>query len=403
MLSPADLKCLSLCNQRLYALSRMSYGPYSTALTRAKKLFILARFERDLPQYFACYVCQTLHKYDGSESFGLSGLAHKKTCRLQCDYKGYTWADEVREGATMSLRTHSNFNHSRSRFSHHQLKLAMRRFQYGKTSGINIESLSWTQVRPYFHPLCDTGCFGRVKYSCIPTLFSIEAQICPKPLGLYIRMQDMVLFPTWEDLKMSGGINPMRLYEICFHTKLSSIMSELDAFKYGKELQFTYTCSRCNTVCAFEIFQVEGNSMIALVMTRWINLGQGLDYEDPLWRIRAAWCLGCRPEKLPHSMMTESPRLCFESQSPESFEELCSRNLFYLTKDRYKMGKPFVWEPPRFWYIPYKEPPKKQRRGITLGTIVMVLSTLSKRAQSRGTLTDLPKKSGSVLCPIYTP
>lgn len=280
----------------------------------------------------------------------------------------------------MSLGTHINFGHSRNRISYHQLKLAMRRYRFGPISGIDPESLSYTQVRFYRHPLRVIPCYPPRISPFIPTLFSIEAQICPEPLGLYIRMQDIILFDTWEDSKVVPESNPICIYKICFHTRLSSTMSDLDALKDGKDSHIDHICSRCNTVCVIEILQVETESntesntepgykiepesKIALIMTRWVNLGPGLDHEDPLWRICVGWSSAPRPKQLPQSMMTKSPRLCYENQSPESFEELRTRNLSYLTKGRYRKGKPLVSLGQWLWYIPYKEPSKKGRGNL---------------------------------------
>lgn len=358
LLPIVDLKCLSLCNRRLYELFPKNDGHSALALTRAEKLSILARLERDLLEYFACYVCQKLHRYDGTESFGLSGVAHKKASRLPCDNKGYKWWEEVSAGTTMSLGTHIDFGHSRSRLSHHQLKLAMRRYRLGPMSGINPDSLSYTQVRFYCHPLRVIPWYPPAISPFIPTLFSMEAQICPEPLGLYVRMQDIILYDTWEDSKLES--NPISIYRICFHATLSSKMCDLDTLENGiKDSYLDYICPRCNTACVIEILQVEPESKIALIMTRWIYLGLGLDQEDPLWRIWVSWSSAPRPDQLPQSMMTQSPRLCYENQSPETFEQLRVRNLSYLTKGKYNKEKPLVrlgslWT----WYIPYKEPSK---------------------------------------------
>lgn len=369
LLPHVDLKCLPLCDQRLYKLSPTYYRPSSLVLARAEKLSILARLERDLPEYFACYICERLHQYDGSESFELSGVAHKKTSGLPCDNKGYKWWDEVSAGTTMSLGTHIHFGHSRNRISHHQLKLAMRRYRFGPMSGINPESLSYTQVRFYRHPLrVIPCCYPPAVSPFIPTLFSIESQICPEPLGLYTRMQDIILFDTWEDSKVVPESNPIGIYKICFHATLSSKMSDLDALKDGKDSHIDYTCSRCNTVCVIEILQVEPESKIALIMTRWVNLGPGLDHEDPLWRICVGWSSAPRPEQLPQSMMTKSSRLCYENQSPEPLEELRFSNLSYLTEGKYTKEKPLVSLGPWLWYIPYKYHSKKGR-GFTLGAL----------------------------------
>lgn len=357
-LSDITLKSLSLCNKRLHQLLKKHERLHS--FTKFQSLLMLVRLERDLPQFFSCYICQKLHKYDLSESFGLSGIARRKSSRLPCDYKGDNWKDEYRmgHGITQTFRSHSDFNHSRNRLVFHQVKLAIRRFQYGTDYGISTDSLSYTQVRYYSHPLQVQSYSIRTIHPDIPTLYSIQAQICREPLGLLIRMQDILLFETWEDSKLLPDKNPMRFYEICKHVSLTSKMSDLGNLRNGKESQFIYNCPRCNTHCVLEILN-QPNSTIALIMTRWVNLGSGLDEEDPLWKVHVFHSYeSARVDPLPRRLMVYSPRLGFEIQSIESFEQLKSRNLYFLREDRYKKGEPFVKECRRLWHISYKEPPK---------------------------------------------
>ncbi|KAJ5639751.1 uncharacterized protein N7484_007613 [Penicillium longicatenatum] len=61
-------------------------------------------------------------------------------------------------------------------------------------------------------------------------------------------------------------------------------------------------------------------------MTRWVNLGPGGDKEDPLWKIHLHGSFAF-PERLEDSLITQSPRVCFEDMAPLSFEDLRSRNL----------------------------------------------------------------------------
>lgn len=361
-LSDITLKCLSICNKRLHLLlnkhKRLDhFGKFATFLT-------LMRLERDLPRFFYCYICNKLHEHDGSESFGLSGIARCKTSRLPCDYKGNNWKIDYRRGcgSTQFFRSHSDFNHSKNRLSFHQVKLAMRRFRYGTEWGINNNSLSYTQVRCYSHPLQLQSCSIRKIYPDIPTLYSIQAQPCREPLGLYIRMQDILLFEAWEDSIIFPDLNPVRFYEICKHISLTSMMFDLNNLRSSQEFQLTYTCPRCNTYCVFEILD-QPSSKVALIMTRWVNLGRGVEADDPLWKIHIFQAYDtARVDPLPRRLMVSSPRLCFEVQSPESFEQLKSRNLYFLRESRYKKGKPFVKEVCGLWHISYKEPSKNRER-----------------------------------------
>lgn len=352
-LSPIDVVCLCLCNHRLYAVFE-TYSRFPTL--RDDKLLIFIRLERDLPEYFACDICNILHRYDGSESFGLSGIARNKFSRLPCVRKGYDWHGECIGGSSISMRTHCDFSHSRFL----QIKLAMRRYCYGPHSGINIDSLAFTQVREYRHPWQESQS-SLLVYQPIRVLFSIEAQVCTEPLGVHIRMQDIVLYDIWEDSKIQVDSRPysMWLYEICRHTSLESKASDIESVYNGTRISFPYTCPRCNTVSLIEFRRI--GSRLALVMTRWVNLGPGIHGEDPLWKIHIFTCNNRTiPYELPSWLILRSPRTCFENTASLSFEDLRSRNISYLRGDLYKKGGSFAFErTDSVWHISYKEPSKR--------------------------------------------
>jgi hypothetical protein len=370
-LSPVDLVCFCLCNHRLYIIFKIFFH---CPTLRDDKLSIFTRLERDLPEYFACDICIILHRYDGSESFGLSGLAGNRSNQLPCVRKGYAWHAEVMGGSSISMRSHSTFVHSANRISFLQVKLAMRRYCYGPHFGINADSLAFTQVREYMHP------WGNPKRPClvyrpIRTLFSIDAQVCPEPLGLHVRMQDMLLFDIWEDsnIEVDGKPYLLSLYEICNHTSFESKASDIRFVYRGKNTSFPYTCPRCNTVSLIEFHRID--SRVALVMTRWINLGPGINREDPLWKLHIFTCNdGTMPSKLERSLRLQSPRTCFENVASLSFEDLRSRNISYLRGDQYKRSRLFSYDYQfRVWHISYKEPCKKRVVGVAAASAVVVL------------------------------
>lgn len=353
LLSPVDIACLGLCNHRIHTLFR-TYYRFPTR--RDAKLSIFIRLERDHPEYFACDICNILHRYDGSESFGLSGLAYNKPTRLPCVRKGYDWHSECIRGSSINMRTHSTFTHSRNRLHFLQIKLAMRRYCFGPHSGINTDSLAFTQVREYRHPWQKPKSLP--VYQPIRTLFSIEAQVCPEPLGVHIRMQDIVLYDIWEDSKIQVDSRPyvIQLYEICSHTSLESKASDIESVYNGERDSFSYTCPKCNTVSLIKFRRID--SRLALVMTRWVNLGPGIHREDPLWKIHIYTCIDRTiPSELPRSLMLPSPRTCFENATSLSFEDLRSRNISYLRGDQYKKGSIFAFDMAGIvWHISYKEP-----------------------------------------------
>lgn len=361
LLSPVDLVCLCLCNHRLHTLFRKNYR---SPTLRSDRLSIFLRLERDLPEYFACDVCNFLHRYDGSESFGISGLVHRRSSQLPCVRKVFSRQAECIGGSSISIRTHRDFAHSFNRVSFLHIKLAMRRYWYGSHSGINIDSLAYTQVLEHSHPWQE---FQSSSSVCQNTrvLSSIEAQICPEPLGVHLRMQDIVLYDLWQDSKVEYApeAHPMWPFEICLHTPLELKASDIESVYNGERSSFSFTCPRCNTVSLIEFRRID--SRLALVMTRWIDVGTGILREDPLWKIHVYTCDdGTMPDELPSSLMLQSPRKCFENTTTLSLKDLRSRNMSYLRGNRYKKGRPFIYEKSnRFWHISYKEPLKASTKS----------------------------------------
>lgn len=346
-----DLICLSFCNRRLHEVTTRRQTNRLSSLTQEDKLMVLTRLEKDLPEYFACAVCNLLHRYDGSESFGLSGLPHEQTSQLPCvqideSDKRFGYRPDKWFGAWRTLWTHPLFNYTLYRLFFLQVKLAMRRFYYGPRSGISTDALSYTQV----HQRPDKT-----------SLFSTEAQICPKPLGLYIRMQDIVLVRTRDELLDLPKIWMSRSFLICFHYRLDEMITPIVESAHHPEASFANTCDECGL--SFQIEIGEFDSKIALIMTRWVNLGPGLTQEDLMWRTPVYSFMGGSRrrfdrdalEALPHIPTTRSPRLYFEDIAPQPLQNLRSRNLSYLKDQQYTIVMPFL-AVGNFWHISYKEP-----------------------------------------------
>lgn len=172
-------------------------------------------------------------------------------------------------------------------------------------------------------------------------------------------MQDIILFRIWEDSKIDSTSNPFRYFEICRHTSLKGRASDLDDMYDGKQAFVFYICHKCYTVSLIEICMLDSSCKIALVMTRWVNLGPGLDREDPRWKVHTCHTsTQSFPKWIDNSLMTRSPLKCFENMGSLSFEDLRSPNMSYLHGDQYKKGRPFVQGGSFIWHISYKEPLK---------------------------------------------
>jgi hypothetical protein len=175
--------------------------------------------------------------------------------------------------------------HSRYGFYFVHLQLAMQRFYRGPRFGITTESLSYTEVK---------------EYEDSRTLFSTEAQICPsggglpmsqthpgltqfKSHNLCLRIQATMLVAR-EDLHLflsDEVLGPIVVFYICEHISHTTFLESM-VNSYGEEpidYHIAATCKRCNT--DYELQLVEsGQEELALVMTRWINLGPGLNPHD---------------------------------------------------------------------------------------------------------------------------
>jgi hypothetical protein len=342
-----DWICISLCSRRLFVIFNRRYN--SARPSGKMKLPVLRRLERDLPNYFICHVCFILHKYDGSECFGLSGPMSNDSCPLQClpPWRAIPRGLELRAEPLCLFYVYRRFF-----FLH--LQLAMRRFYLGDQYGISTEALSYTQVRIYPE-----------ESSCpeITSLFSTDAQICSETPGLCLRMQGvMFVHSSTAELLLyrmggkSGGKPPCSMF-ICAHVgylqKAKLLNTVVFAYLNGeKDPCSTFTCNQCNTDSRIEV--CEYGSHLALVLTKWINLGPGLTPDDPRWKIHTLEYLYQDATLDPHDR-TDSPRVSFEDSSPRSLGALLSRNLSYLKDQRYrKVMRPLSqhYEGRGLWYLP---------------------------------------------------
>jgi hypothetical protein len=344
-----DYSCFSVCNRQLYSLlsRRMNLSP----LTLDENFSILTRLEKDMPPYFACKHCNVLHWSDVSEKFGPSGFFPGWTSRLPCVQYGKS------SGPVWKFPTiHSYRYQYMKEMSSLHLKLAMRRYYYGPGYGISPDCLSHTQVT--IHREFSTK--NRVTW-----LFSREAQICTEPLGLYLRLQDILLSSKWRDLigkPYASIFNPLLLcpHVRNFHRAIIPILRLYDTRETGpfESTEIPVACNVCSTVSHIELREIDSEK--AVVITRWLNLGPGLDEEDPIWKahigkfwpsIQGLHC-GFDPN---YSIEAQCPKRRFEETAPRSFKDLYRRNLCHLRDKEYTRTMWYSYEQ-RVWHSPFREP-----------------------------------------------
>ncbi|KAJ5773264.1 hypothetical protein N7457_008160 [Penicillium paradoxum] len=338
-----DWICLSLCNRRLFAIYHRRYN--STKLSREMRLSVLGRLERDRPQYFICYTCLILHKYDGSEFFGLSGPSTHQSCPLPC-------FSDIPVGLTLRREYDYPFRVLRT-FQFLDIQLVMRRFYLGDPFGTSIEALSYTQVRvqPEISPCPE-----------ITSIFSTDAQICSEQPALYFRIQQVMVAPISKSqllLYISSDtydLGPQQDMFICmhmqFHREDKAVNPVVLAYHNGeKNPGSNFNCHYCNTDARIEIR--EHGSYVALILTTWINLGSGLTPDDRRWKIHSHGNLLMRCNS---TELKDTPRVSFENASPLSLEALLLRNLSYIKDKRYRqIMQPLSrhhWNGRGVWYLP---------------------------------------------------
>lgn len=347
-----DLACFSLCDRRIYELSRRLLKKLCDKGENklSSVLVISRRLERDTPELYTCNICNILHYYDESECSSLCKSGQTRYCRPQ--------HAQERDAATHKLlimRAHGLFTPIPN-FYFVQVKLAVRRFHFGNKAGISTDSLAYTQVRQY--PLW-------WKSPGIISLFSREAQVCPSHPSFHLRLQDVILVKKWSDLLDEEGRKGSCLesFEVCRHANLMSFFASRVYQGLSKEFTVTGGCYRCSTEYVIEVGKLD--STPAITMTRWIHLGCGLIPEDPLWN-KHTWQPLCgihQTNIMENACPGRSPRLCYEQRAPQSFKDLRSRNRYYLRNQRYKYEEPFREAGPSFWEIPCGELGKHPKKN----------------------------------------
>ena len=338
-----DRTCLALCNHQFLAIYRIWYKYVPPS--RNEKLLFLMCLERDIPTFFTCHVCHVLHKYRPSKDYGRTrnSWSSPLPCASQWDYnKSLIMETEDVIGKPSPYGLY---------FYH--VQLAMKRFLYGPQCGISTEALSYTCV-----------CLDPEEPVEKPVLSSSDAQICGSPPRLIVRIQRMIYVPAkrryllYENNKKwySRWPWPMRFYRmhssICGHLRNDNVATLgnniVKAHRDKNEAHFSiHACSRCHTDFRIELCQHESD--LALVVTKWIDLGSGLTPDS------REWALHSQEETLSYSKATQidyyrdstlranprrnsenSARVLFETTSPLSLAALRSRNLSYLKNQRYR-------------------------------------------------------------------
>lgn len=312
LLSYEDINCLSLSNSRLFTVLERQRKKLRLPIG-SDKVPILRRLEHDLPDYFMCHCCFVLHKFDGSQCSTVLNSPYGWPDAIRC-------ADKLKHAIIILGFSRTNYI-----FYFFYIQLAMKRFYHGPHFGISTESLSYTEVQEYddsvtLFSLEAQICPGGERLSCSPThsglftcqgsletlnppISSEETQYSGEYLGRYtqselpnlcLRIQDIMLLARNQPyLLSSGGTSfvPRPPSCICAHLSpgvFSLIRQMVLSYTAGDRPIDYATCDICNT--DYELQLIECNEYdLALVITRWMNLGPGLSLDNPQWQDHQLW------------------------------------------------------------------------------------------------------------------
>jgi hypothetical protein len=300
-LAAPDRCCLSLCSHRLFNV----FGHRSRLEPKTEQWgMFLQRLSRDLPRHVYCHACSVIHE-----------CKHILPSSMLPDPPHLLEHDELAKLHRLKVPVQLHPWEWTYCFSHIHLQLAMKRHFCGPAHGISTESLAYVEILPSsLYPLT--------------ALLSVDAQICHGP-RLCLRIQSWSLV---KDFAPSSFTNVL----ICYHLYAGSapavelIQSEWDICESRSEKPSDpniYQCSICGIDYQIEVVDCDSKGT-ALIITKWLDLGSGLDPNDPGWK-RHFFGYSFRLE----NEATKSDgtlRSQFEQKSAVSLDALTHRNASLL-------------------------------------------------------------------------
>ena len=207
----------------------------------------------------------------------------------------------------------------------------MLRHYLGPSYGISTKQLSFVQVSE----------FGESEPGGRRTnLSSVEARVCAQPARLCLRIQ------TWAVLHtriLDLALERSKCVWVCRHLVAEKgemfrlIESSLEEYSARPEQlgePNLYKCRHCKFVFQVEVFETVSDGL-AIVITKWLDLGSGLTPTDPKWRILTAVFQGGDQENEKASE-AEKCRMDFEKEEGMTQQAVTHRNASYLKDQRYK-------------------------------------------------------------------
>lgn len=267
LLDIPDAACLSICNRYLYlklGVERLHLLRIGHEHEHERQAFLL-QIARDNPDLFFCHVCSHLHRVTRVKpAFGWG-------CQraIPCVRKS---RPEQRAIPGQSFETYGGFACYKLTFPH--VQLVMERHINGPTCGIPLSFLSVTEV--------DTS-----RTPQISTLLSVEPSIIDSEL--FLRVQHWIIFdqddqPVFERLRGPGICSHITRY--VGSTVLDLIQCQIQHIgeRAGcPKCSLLYRCDQCSVEFESNTTYIDSRK-VAVVITKWLNLGSGRTPTDPKWQ-----------------------------------------------------------------------------------------------------------------------
>ena len=318
----SDAASFALVDRRLSVLIGPTSWPRlrKSAVATGHREQFLSTLALDIPSWFYCHSCSHLHPRD---CVGPPGPLNRPSKPLLCRSTN----PEAPLSDYMSLCRGLSFYS----FTFHHLQLVMLRHYRGPGYGISTNELSFLQVDEFGEKL------PRGK---ITTLLSVDARVCAQPARLCLRVQTWAVLHTRDqDLAFERS----QRVSVCPHlmAKYGEIAqligSSLD--EYSKRAQKPQgpnlrRCRSCKFSYQLQVLDTVSDGL-AIVITKWLDLGSGLTPMDPKWRgFAAAFQVGHQESE--QAGEAEKCMMDFEKEEGMVQQALTTRNASYLIDQRYK-------------------------------------------------------------------
>lgn len=275
----SEAACLSVCNKQLYwrlgkgrrELLHLTHGRGSQ-----RKEFLM-HLARDNPLFFFCHSCVNLHLLARVGPAGPVCFRHAKK-RPACIEE-----PPLRDYPAVYFRDYLADDDYHLVFAHEQLVMA--RHHSGSNFGLPMSSLSFTGIR-------------RNDWHKVWTLLNVEPRIIDDKLLL--RVQHWLMFDL-DDMPKIDDFGP----SLCSHATRYAERTYADLIEcHLQHVGHRASCSKCSILYRQEWCGVEFESdafrldhgKVAVLITKWLNLGKGDSPSDPTWQRNACAiplnCLG---------------------------------------------------------------------------------------------------------------